>query len=46
MPGIIPSGGFCPSHHAARIALTGTSKNTIKETIAGETLLSAELNIE
>jgi hypothetical protein len=46
IPGIIPTGGFWSNHHTARTALTGTSKNTIRETTAGETLLSAELNIE
>lgn len=38
-------GGVWSSHQAASTALTGTSKKTISETIAGETRLSAELNI-
>jgi hypothetical protein len=45
IPGIIPIGGFCPIHHTARSELTGTSKNTISETIAGETRFKAELNM-
>jgi hypothetical protein len=45
MPGIIPIGGFCPIHHTANNELTGTSKKTISETIAGDTRFNAELNM-
>ena len=45
IPGIIPIGGFCPSHQTASSALIGTSKKTISETIAGDTRFSAELNM-
>jgi hypothetical protein len=36
-PGIVPNGGSCPIHQNARMALTGTSKNTTVETMTGET---------
>jgi hypothetical protein len=42
---MIPSGGFWSSHHTAKIELTGTSKKTISDTTAGETLFRVELNI-
>jgi hypothetical protein len=44
IPGIVPAGGCCPSHAKAIRALTGTSKNTARDTMAGETRLSVKLN--
>jgi hypothetical protein len=42
---MIPAGGFCPNQIRAKIAATGTSKKTIKDTTAGETLFRVRLNI-
>ena len=44
IPGIVPAGGCCPSQTNANIALTGTSKNTTRDTTAGETRFNVKLN--
>lgn len=45
IPGITAAGGTWSSHQNAKIAQTGTSKNTINETTVGETLFNVKLNI-